>query len=36
VATLFKEGRWTVDELIETVPETLMAGVANPAPARSE
>ncbi|MBM4267120.1 MAG: SDR family oxidoreductase [Deltaproteobacteria bacterium] len=36
VSTIWKEGRWTVDELIATVPETLMLGVANPAPARAE
>jgi hypothetical protein len=34
--TIFKDGRWTLDELIETVPDTLMLGVANPAPARAE
>lgn len=36
VTTIFKESRWTVDELIETVPDTLMLGVANPAPPRQE
>jgi NAD(P)-dependent dehydrogenase (short-subunit alcohol dehydrogenase family) len=36
VTSIFKESRWTVDELLETVPETLMAGVANPAPPREE
>ena len=36
VATIFKDSRWTLDELIETVPDTLMLGVANPAPARAE
>jgi len=36
VASIFKESRWTVDELLETVPDTLMAGVANPAPPREE
>ena len=35
VATIFKESRWTVDELIATVPDTLMLGVANPAPPRA-
>jgi len=35
VATIFKPVRWTVDELIETVPETLMLGVSNPAPPRA-
>ena len=36
VSTIWKQGRWTVDELIETVPDTLMLGVANPAPPRAE
>jgi NAD(P)-dependent dehydrogenase (short-subunit alcohol dehydrogenase family) len=36
VATIFQESRWTVDELIETVPDTLMLGVANPAPPRTD
>lgn len=36
VATIFKESRWTVDELIETVPDTLMLGVSNPAPPRAD
>ncbi len=36
VTTIFKDGRWTLDELLETVPETLMLGVANPAPPRTE
>ena len=35
VATIYKESRWTVDELIATVPDTLMLGVANPAPPRA-
>ena len=35
VATIFKESRWTVDELVETVPDTIMLGVANPAPPRA-
>jgi NAD(P)-dependent dehydrogenase (short-subunit alcohol dehydrogenase family) len=34
VSTIYKPERWTVDELIETVPDSLMLGVANPAPAR--
>jgi NAD(P)-dependent dehydrogenase (short-subunit alcohol dehydrogenase family) len=34
VSTIYKPGRWTVDELIATVPDSLMLGVANPAPAR--
>ncbi len=32
VKTIHNTKRWTVDELIETVPGTLMVGVANPAP----
>jgi NAD(P)-dependent dehydrogenase (short-subunit alcohol dehydrogenase family) len=34
VATIYKPGRWTVDELIDAIPASLMLGVANPAPAR--
>jgi NAD(P)-dependent dehydrogenase (short-subunit alcohol dehydrogenase family) len=34
VSTIYKPARWTVDELIATVPGSLMLGVANPAPAR--
>jgi NAD(P)-dependent dehydrogenase (short-subunit alcohol dehydrogenase family) len=30
--TIFKEGTWTVEELRQTVPNQLMADVANPAP----
>jgi NAD(P)-dependent dehydrogenase (short-subunit alcohol dehydrogenase family) len=36
VATIFKEGRWTLDELEAMVPTALMQGVANPAPPRTE
>ena len=32
VKTIFKPGLWTVDELIDAVPGTLMEGVTNPAP----
>jgi len=35
IKTIFKsesEGRWTVDELIDIVPSTLVAGVGNPSP----
>jgi len=32
IKTIFKEGRWTVDELEEVVPQTLAEGLANPAP----
>ncbi len=34
VASIFKDGRWTVDELLEAAPEGLLHGVSNPAPAR--
>lgn len=34
VSTIYKPGRWSVDELLETIPTSLMLGVANPAPAR--
>ena len=30
--TLWKPGLWTLDELIEAVPQQLMAGISNPAP----
>jgi hypothetical protein len=30
--TIFKEERWTLDELVEVVPQQLMGGIANPAP----
>jgi NAD(P)-dependent dehydrogenase (short-subunit alcohol dehydrogenase family) len=33
--TIYKEGRWTLDELDEIVPATLAEGLANPAPPRS-
>ncbi len=36
VASIFKDGRWTVDELLAAAPEGLMRGVANPAPARAD
>ena len=32
--TIYKEGRWTLDELDEIVPQTLAEGLANPAPPR--
>ena len=32
VRTIFKAGRWTLDELDETVPATLAEGLVNPAP----
>ncbi|MBI3743154.1 MAG: SDR family oxidoreductase [Chloroflexi bacterium] len=36
VKTIYKESMWTVDELIEWVPNTLMVGVTNPAPPPEE
>ena len=35
VKTIFKRGRWTLDELDEIVPQTLAEGLANPAPPRA-
>ena len=32
--SIFKQGRWTVDELAEIFPRTLGAGLPNPAPAQ--
>ncbi len=32
IRTIFKPGRWTLDELIEAVPKTLAQGLTNPAP----
>jgi len=34
--TLYKEGRWTLDELDELVPVTLAEGLKNPAPPRTK
>ena len=36
VKTVWKESRWTLDELDEMVPLTLTQGLTNPAPAREE
>ena len=36
VKTIWKEGRWTLDELDEYVPLTLAQGLLNPAPRREE
>ncbi|HEY8489584.1 MAG TPA: SDR family oxidoreductase [Dehalococcoidia bacterium] len=30
--TIYKNGRWTVDELLQAVPAVLLQGLANPAP----
>jgi hypothetical protein len=30
--TIFKDERWTLDELVQLVPQQLMGGIANPAP----
>jgi len=34
--TLYKEGRWTLDELDELVPVTLAEGLVNPAPPKQQ
>ncbi|MBX3026046.1 SDR family oxidoreductase [bacterium] len=34
--TLYKEGRWTLDELDALVPQTLTEGLLNPAPPRAK
>ncbi|MFN8642194.1 MAG: SDR family oxidoreductase [Candidatus Binatia bacterium] len=34
--TLYKEGRWTLDELDALVPQTLAEGLANPAPPKAQ
>ena len=36
IKTLYKEGRWTLDELDELVPVTLAEGLANPAPPKQQ
>jgi NAD(P)-dependent dehydrogenase (short-subunit alcohol dehydrogenase family) len=36
VKTIWKQGRWTLDELDEYVPLTLTEGLVNPAPPREE
>jgi NAD(P)-dependent dehydrogenase (short-subunit alcohol dehydrogenase family) len=34
--TLYKEGRWTLDELDELVPQALTEGLTNPAPPKAQ
>lgn len=34
VKSIFKEGRWTIDELIKLFPQSLGKGLANPAPSQ--
>ncbi|MBM4405484.1 MAG: SDR family oxidoreductase [Chloroflexi bacterium] len=34
VKTIWKPGRWTAEELVEVVPQTLAQGIVNPAPAQ--
>jgi NAD(P)-dependent dehydrogenase (short-subunit alcohol dehydrogenase family) len=36
VKTLYKEGRWTLDELDELVPQALTEGLSNPAPPKAK
>ncbi len=33
---IYKEGRWTLDELDELVPQTLTEGLVNPAPPKAK
>jgi hypothetical protein len=30
--TLWKPAMWTLDELVEAIPNQMMAGISNPAP----
>jgi hypothetical protein len=32
IRTLYKDGRWTMDELMRLMPRTLASGLINPAP----
>lgn len=32
IKTIYKDGRWTVEELAKVVPQTLAADLVNPAP----
>jgi len=32
IKSIFKEGRWTLDELLDVIPTTLAADIVNPAP----
>ncbi len=34
--SIYKEGRWTLDELIRIMPSTLCAGIINPAPPETD
>lgn len=36
INTIYKDGRWTLDELDEIVPQTLTEGLLNPAPPKAE
>ena len=36
VKSIYKEGRWTLDELLKIIPTTLAAGLVNPAPPGQE
>lgn len=36
IKNIHKEGKWTLDELRQLVPNQLMAGIANPAPPRPD
>jgi len=32
IKSIFKQGRWTLDELLRIIPTTLAVGLVNPAP----
>ena len=32
IKTIFKDGRWTLDELLDIIPATLATDIVNPAP----
>ncbi|MDY6968710.1 MAG: SDR family oxidoreductase [Spirochaetota bacterium] len=36
IKTIYKDGRWTVEELTKFVPQTLTAGLVNPAPRKDK
>ncbi len=36
VKSIYKEGRWTLDELLRIIPTTLAVGLVNPAPPKQE
>ena len=36
VNTIFKQGRWTLDELVDLVPKTIAQGLVNPSPPKQQ